>query len=93
MLDTKVAWAISDLCRSSTTASKVSLQNVNGLQKQKLCQNTKEKTMNKYFKLTTICAMSIVAGAAVACINPITAGIAVAAAGCLYGGVLFLRAE
>jgi hypothetical protein len=49
--------------------------------------------MNKYFKLTTVCVMSIVAGAAVACINPITAGITVAAVGCLYGGVLFLRAE
>ena len=49
--------------------------------------------MNKYFKLTTICVMAVVAGAAVACINPITAGIAVAAAGCLYGGFKFLRAE
>ena len=49
--------------------------------------------MNKYFKLTTICTMSVVAGAAVACINPVTAGVCVGVAGCLYGGFKFLRAE
>lgn len=49
--------------------------------------------MNKYFKLTTVCVMSIVAGVAVACINPLTAGVVVAAAGCLYGGVKFLNAK
>lgn len=49
--------------------------------------------MNKYFKLLTICVMSCVAGVAVACINPVTVGIGVAAAGCLFGGYKFLRAE
>lgn len=49
--------------------------------------------MNKYFKLTTICTMSVVTGVAVACINPVTAGVVVAAAGCLYGGYKFLLAK
>lgn len=46
--------------------------------------------MNKYFTLLTRVVLSIIAGVAVAMINPITAGVVVALVGSLYAGKKFL---
>lgn len=49
--------------------------------------------MNKYFTLLTRCVLSVICGAAVALIDPVTAGVIVAVAGVIYSGKKFIGAK
>lgn len=49
--------------------------------------------MNKYFKLLTGCVLSVIAGAAVALVDPETVGVLVAAAGIIVSSYYFAKAK